>query len=56
VLDQLLDREVPYLSFLGRRADAAPALFEMVEHACSRGAQLKIETNAHYLDPANAAR
>jgi MoaA/NifB/PqqE/SkfB family radical SAM enzyme len=33
-----------------------PHFFEMVERACSRGAQLKIETNAHYLDPANAAR
>jgi len=33
-----------------------PHFFEMVERACSRGAQLKIETNAHYLDPGNAAR
>ena len=32
-----------------------PHFFAMVERACERGAQLKIETNAHYLDPANAA-
>src|SRR5262252_7037989 len=56
VLDQLLDREVPYLSFSGGEPMLHPHFFEMVERACSRGAQLKIETNAHYLDPANAAR
>jgi len=56
VLDQLLDREVPYLSFSGGEPMLHPHFFAMVERACSRGAQLKIETNAHYLDPANAAR
>lgn len=56
VLDQLLDREVPYLSFSGGEPMLHPHFFEMVERACARGAQLKIETNAHYLDPANAAR
>ena len=33
-----------------------PHFFAMVERACERGAQLKIETNAHHLDPANCAR
>ena len=56
VLDQLLDREVPYLSFSGGEPMLHPHFFEMVERACSRGAQLKIETNAHTLDPASAAR
>jgi MoaA/NifB/PqqE/SkfB family radical SAM enzyme len=51
-----LDREVPYLSFSGGEPMLHPHFFAMVERACSRGAQLKIETNAHYLDPANAAR
>ena len=27
-----------------------PHFFEMVEHVCARGGQLKIETNGHYLD------
>jgi MoaA/NifB/PqqE/SkfB family radical SAM enzyme len=56
VLDQLLDREVPYLSFSGGEPMLHPHFFAMVERACERGAQLKIETNAHYLDRANAAR
>jgi MoaA/NifB/PqqE/SkfB family radical SAM enzyme len=56
VLDQLLDREVPYLSFSGGEPMLHPHFFEMVERACSRGAQLKIETNGHYLEPDNAAR
>jgi MoaA/NifB/PqqE/SkfB family radical SAM enzyme len=56
VLDQLLDREVPYLSFSGGEPMVHPHFFEMVERACTRGAQLKIETNGHYLDPHNAAR
>src|SRR5207344_2486760 len=56
VLDQLLDSEVPYLSFSGGEPMLHPHFFAMVERACERGAQLKIETNAHYLDRANAAR
>ena len=56
VLDQLLDSEVPYLSFSGGEPMLHPHFFAMVERACERGAQLKFETNAHYLDPANAAR
>src|SRR5436190_398710 len=56
VLDQLLEREVPYLSFSGGEPMLHPHFFDMVEHACGGGAQLKIETNAHYLDRGNAAR
>src|SRR4029078_9382791 len=54
--DQLLDSEVPYLSFSGGEPMLHPHFFAMVERACERGAQLKIETNAHYLDRANATR
>ena len=33
-----------------------PLFFEMVERVCARGAQLKIETNGHYLTPENCER
>jgi len=56
VLDQLMDHEVPYLSFSGGEPMLHPKFFEMVEHACERGAQLKIETNGHYLSAENCAR
>jgi MoaA/NifB/PqqE/SkfB family radical SAM enzyme len=56
VLDQLLDSEVPYLSFSGGEPMLHPQFFEMVEHVCARGAQLKIETNGHYLSVENCAR
>ena len=50
----MIDREVPYLSFSGGEPMLHPHFFAMVERACERGAQLKIETNGHYLDAANA--
>ena len=56
VLDQLLEHEVPYLSFSGGEPMLHPLFFEMVEHVCAGGSQLKIETNGHYLTPANCAR
>jgi len=56
VLDQLLDCEVPYLSFSGGEPMLHPQFFEMVEYVCARGAQLKIETNGHYLSVENCAR
>jgi len=56
VLDQLLGHEVPYLSFSGGEPMLHPLFFEMVEHVCGRGGQLKIETNGHYLTPGNCAR
>jgi MoaA/NifB/PqqE/SkfB family radical SAM enzyme len=56
VLDQLMDHEVPYLSFSGGEPMLHPQFFKMVEHVCARGAQLKIETNGHYLSVENCAR
>ena len=56
VVDELMDHGVPYLSFSGGEPMLHPHFFGMVERACSRGAQLKIETNAHYLDAENSAR
>jgi len=56
ILAQLMDHEVPYLSFSGGEPMLHPHFFEMVEHACTRGAQLKIETNGHYLSAENCAR
>ena len=47
VLDQLLDREVPYLSFSGGEPMLHPHFFEMVERARARGAQPKTEPNTH---------
>jgi len=56
VLDQLMDHEVPYLSFSGGEPMLHPQFFRMVEHVCLRGAQLKIETNGHYLSVENCER
>ena len=49
VLRQIADDDVPYLSFSGGEPMLHPHFFEMVEYICDRGAELKIETNAHYL-------
>jgi MoaA/NifB/PqqE/SkfB family radical SAM enzyme len=56
VIDQLMDCDVPYLSFSGGEPMMHPQFFAMAERVCSRGAQLKIETNGHYLSPDNCAR
>jgi MoaA/NifB/PqqE/SkfB family radical SAM enzyme len=56
VIDQLMDHEVPYLSFSGGEPMLHPNFFEMVERVTSRGSQLKIETNGHYLMPEACAR
>ena len=56
VIDQLMDCDVPYLSFSGGEPMLHPQFFAMVDRVCSRGAQLKIETNGHYLTPVNCAR
>jgi MoaA/NifB/PqqE/SkfB family radical SAM enzyme len=56
ILDQLMDEQVPYLSFSGGEPMLHPHFFAMVERVTSRGAQLKIETNGHYLTPENCAR
>ena len=56
VLDQLMENEVPYLSFSGGEPMVHPHFFRMVEHFCAGGGQLKIETNGHYLTPGNCER
>ena len=56
VIDDLMANGVPYLSFSGGEPMLHPHFFEMVERVTSRGSQLKIETNGHYLGPDNCAR
>ena len=56
VIDELMDHDVPYLSFSGGEPMLHPNFFEMVERVTSRGSQLKIETNGHHLDPASCGR
>jgi MoaA/NifB/PqqE/SkfB family radical SAM enzyme len=53
VVDELMANQVPYLSFSGGEPMLHPHFFEMVGRVTSRGGQLKIETNGHYLDPEN---
>ncbi len=56
VLRQILDQDVPYLSFSGGEPMVHPYFFDMVEYVCAEGAQLKIETNGHFLTAENCAR
>jgi MoaA/NifB/PqqE/SkfB family radical SAM enzyme len=56
VLEQMMALEVPYLSFSGGEPMLHPHFFEMADYVCSRGSQLKVETNGHFLTPATAAR
>ena len=56
VLEQAMDLDVPYLSFSGGEPMVHPRFFDMVAYVCGRNAQLKIETNGHYLDADNCAR
>ena len=56
VVDELMANEVPYLSFSGGEPMLHPHFFEMVERVTSRGSQLKVETNGHYLTPENCER
>ena len=56
VLEQLMDGDVPYLSFSGGEPMLHGKFFEMIEYVCGRGGQLKIETNGHYLTHENCAR
>lgn len=55
-LDELLAHEVPYVSFSGGEPMLHPQFFRMVERLCAGGAQLKVETNGHYLSPENCER
>ncbi|MDE2148948.1 MAG: radical SAM protein [Gammaproteobacteria bacterium] len=56
ILEQIMDLEVPYLSFSGGEPMLHPRFFEMAEYACRRKAQLKIETNGHFLSTENCER
>lgn len=56
ILDEMIELEVPYLSFSGGEPMVNPHFFPMVERFCAAGGQLKIETNGHYLSPDNCAR
>lgn len=48
-LGQVVDQQVPYLSFSGGEPTLHPLFFEMVAYVCARNSQLKIETNGHGL-------
>jgi MoaA/NifB/PqqE/SkfB family radical SAM enzyme len=56
VLRQMMDLDIPYLSFSGGEPMLHPLFFEMVEYVCTRGGQLKIETNGHYLSREHCTR
>jgi MoaA/NifB/PqqE/SkfB family radical SAM enzyme len=56
ILRQIVDDEVPYMSFSGGGPMLHPDFFDMVEYVCEHGVQLKIETNGHYLTPEACAR
>jgi len=56
VLGQVVDNDIPYLSFSGGEPMISPYFFDMVEYVCTRGVQLKVETNGHYLTPDNCLR
>ena len=56
VLRQIVDNDVPYLSFSGGEPMLHPRFFDMADYVCSRGAQLKVETNGHFLTPEACAR
>jgi MoaA/NifB/PqqE/SkfB family radical SAM enzyme len=55
-LEQVMDRQVPYLSFSGGEPTLHPLFFEMVAYVCGRDAQLKVETNGHGLSVEKAER
>jgi MoaA/NifB/PqqE/SkfB family radical SAM enzyme len=48
-LEQVVDSQVPYMSFSGGEPTLHPLFFEMAAYVCARNSQLKIETNAHGL-------
>jgi MoaA/NifB/PqqE/SkfB family radical SAM enzyme len=56
IIDDLMDHEVPYLSLSGGEPMLHPHFFELVERVTSRGSQLKIETNGHFLTPEASRR
>ena len=56
VLKQMMDLEVPYVSFSGGEPMVHPRFFDMAAYVCERNGQLKVETNGHYLTPDNCDR
>lgn len=56
VLRQIVEYDVPYLSFSGGEPMVHPSFFQMVEYVCAAGVEVKIETNGHYLTPEACAR
>jgi MoaA/NifB/PqqE/SkfB family radical SAM enzyme len=48
-LEQVVDEQVPYVSFSGGEPTLQPLFFSMVEYVCAGRTQLKIETNGHGL-------
>jgi MoaA/NifB/PqqE/SkfB family radical SAM enzyme len=48
-LEQVVEAQVPYMSFSGGEPTLHPLFFEMVAYVCGRNSQLKIETNGHGL-------
>src|SRR5262249_33813254 len=47
IIDQMMDLEVPYVSFSGGEPMVHPHFFGMVQRFCESEGQLKIETNGH---------
>jgi len=56
ILDQMVELDVPYVSFSGGEPMVHPHFFEMAEHFCAGSGQLKVETNGHYLTTENCGR
>jgi MoaA/NifB/PqqE/SkfB family radical SAM enzyme len=56
ILDQMVELDVPYVSFSGGEPMVHPHFFEMAEHFCAGSGQLKVETNGHYLTTENCKR
>jgi MoaA/NifB/PqqE/SkfB family radical SAM enzyme len=56
VIDQMVESQVPYVSFSGGEPMVRPDFFQLVERITKGGVGLKVETNGHYLTPENCAR
>ncbi len=56
VVDQLVESEVPYVSFSGGEPMIRPDFFGLVERLTKGGVGLKIETNGHFLTPENCRK